>query len=51
LCTSETMPRLVQIFRYSNINNPISKEYNYLSSTYLRDGIKFNDFHKDLFEK
>lgn len=50
-CTSETMPRLVQIFRYSNINNSISKEYNYLSSTYLRDGIKFNDFHKDLFEK
>ena len=50
-CTSKVMPRLVQIFRYSNINNDSSKEYDYLSSTYLRNGINFEDFHKKLFGK
>ena len=46
-CISKEYPRIVQIFRFSNIDNNISKQYNYLSQTYNRDGIKYEEFHKD----
>jgi len=40
--------RVVQIFRFSDINNSQSKEYNFKSTTYKRDGIDFSNIHPHL---
>lgn len=41
--------RVVQIFRYSDLNNQISESYDYYSTTYQRRGIDFTETHKDLY--
>jgi ectoine hydroxylase-related dioxygenase (phytanoyl-CoA dioxygenase family) len=43
--------RIVQIFRFSNIDNDLSRSYDYYSSSYSRRSISFEDIHSDLFLK
>lgn len=40
--------RIVQIFRFSNLNNLVAKSYDFKSCVYQRDGILFSDFHSSL---
>lgn len=37
--------RIVQIFRFSNINNSTAKSYNYRSTSYERRSVLFADYH------
>jgi len=43
--------RIVQIFRYSDLNNDISRSYDFGSTTYAREGKSFVEEHADLFVK
>jgi hypothetical protein len=45
---SKNSGRIVQIFRFSNINNPQSKEYDFKSAVYKREGVTFADYHSSL---
>jgi hypothetical protein len=45
---SKKHSRIVQIFRFSNIDNQQSKDYDFKSATYKRDGILFSDIHSSL---
>ena len=45
---SKNKGRIVQIFRFSNINNTQAKEYDFKSATYKREGITFANFHPSL---
>jgi hypothetical protein len=49
--TSGVHSRIVQIFRYSNINNDTSKQYDFYSTTYSRRSVFFEDIHSDLARK
>jgi hypothetical protein len=42
--------RAVQIFRFSDVNNDLSRKINYRSTCYERRGVKFEDVHPSLFE-
>jgi len=42
--------RVVQIFRFSDLNNDLSREINYRSTCYERRGVRFEDVHTNLFE-
>ena len=46
--TSQDSGRIVQIFRFSDLNNSQSKQYDFKSCTYKRDGILFSDIHSSL---
>lgn len=41
--------RVVQIFRFSDINNKISESFDYRSTCYNRRGVFFSDIHSDLY--
>lgn len=41
--------RIVQIFRFSNINNDVSRSYDYYSTSYTRRSVQFEQVHHDLF--
>lgn len=41
--------RIVQIFRYSNLNNDVARAYDFASTTYQRASCDFVLEHKDLF--
>jgi len=45
---SKKHSRIVQIFRFSDLNNQQAKEYDFKSATYKRDGILFADIHSSL---
>jgi hypothetical protein len=45
---SEKHSRIVQIFRFSNIDNDLSRSYDYYSSSYTRRSVSFEDIHSDL---
>ncbi len=48
--TSDSASRIVQIFRYSNINNDTARAYDYYSTVYNnRRGIDFTEKHPDLY--
>jgi hypothetical protein len=40
--------RVVQIFRFSDINTPCSNDYDFKSAVYKRDGITFAEYHPTL---
>jgi hypothetical protein len=42
--------RVVQIFRFSDVNNDLSRKINYMSTCYERRSIKFEDVYPSLFE-
>ena len=46
---TENATRIVQIFRYSNLNDDIARGYDYYSTAYERRGRLFVDEHKELF--
>jgi ectoine hydroxylase-related dioxygenase (phytanoyl-CoA dioxygenase family) len=41
--------RVVQIFRFSDINNKISESFDYRSTCYNRRSVFFSDVHSDLY--
>ena len=45
---SKDSGRIVQIFRFSDLNNSQAKEYDFKSCVYERDGILFSDIHESL---
>jgi len=45
---SKKHSRIVQIFRFSDLNNQQAKEYDFKSATYKREGILFADIHSSL---
>jgi hypothetical protein len=47
--TSTDRGRVVQIFRFSDINNDVARSYDYRSTVYERRGVAFTDVHPDLF--
>ena len=47
--TSTDAGRVVQIFRYSDINNDVSKQYNWRSTVYPRRSVQFEDEHASLY--
>jgi hypothetical protein len=48
---SQNNGRIVQIFRFSDINNCEAKKYNFKSTVYKREGIEFADHHSSLLKK
>ena len=42
--------RVVQIFRFSDVNNDLSRKINYMSTCYERRSVKFEDVHPSLIE-
>ena len=42
---SSNAGRIVQIFRFCNLNNSIAKSYDFKSCVYDRDGVLFSDIH------
>jgi hypothetical protein len=47
--TTEDRGRIVQIFRYSDINDDVARSFNYGSTTYPRQGCNYEDVHNDLY--
>lgn len=47
---SDKYSRIVQIFRFSNINNDVARSYDYYSTSYTRRSVSFGDIHSDLLE-
>jgi len=45
---SQDSGRIVQIFRFSDLNDSQAKEYDFKSCAYKRDGILFSDIHASL---
>jgi len=43
---SENSGRIVQIFRFSDLNNDVSRGYDFQSTYYKRRSIDFDDYHK-----
>ena len=48
---SQNNGRIVQIFRFSDINNSEAKKYNFKSTVYKRESIEFKDHHSSLLKK
>ena len=48
---SSSFSRIVQIFRYSNIDNDLSRSYDFYSTTYGRRSIAFEDIHSDFYNQ
>lgn len=46
---TQNSTRIVQIFRYSNLNDDVARGYDYYSTTYDRRGRVFTEEHKDLY--
>ncbi|MFO0069237.1 MAG: phytanoyl-CoA dioxygenase family protein [Betaproteobacteria bacterium] len=47
--TTEDRSRIVQIFRYSDINDDVARSYDFGSTTYPRQGCHYEDVHNDLY--
>lgn len=47
--TSGNAGRVVQIYRYSDVNDPVAEANNYYSTIYDRRGVLFSDAHADLY--
>lgn len=48
--TSKSRCRMVQLFRFSDLNNAEAKKYNWKSTTYKRENVLFEEHHKDLYK-
>ncbi len=48
---SSDSSRIVQIFRYSNIDNELSRSYDFYSTTYSRRSVAFEDIHADFYKQ
>lgn len=48
---SENSGRIVQIFRFSDINNDVSRDYDFQSTHYKRRSISFSEHHNELLNK
>lgn len=48
--TSPDRGRSVQIFRFSDLNDPVAETYDWRSTTYERRGVAFETVHSELFK-
>ncbi len=48
---SSDSSRIVQIFRYSNIDNDLARSYDFYSTTYSRRSVAFEDIHADFYKQ
>ncbi|MEO0394274.1 MAG: hypothetical protein AAF213_13715, partial [Pseudomonadota bacterium] len=49
--TTSDHSRIVQIFRYSDLNDDVARGYDFGSAVYPRDGLVYEQEHPDLFIK